>query len=213
MRNLLLVARREYLEQIRGRAFRITTVLVPALFLVLIGIMILVGRSASGPKNLVVASNDAVLAGEVRQQLVAGDQSKSSVEVQAPVTPQDRTALVDRVRTGSIDGFLWIDAPAGQTPKATYESQSSGDFITDAKLSAALNHAESKSARDALVVATAQLHSLVLVTRNVAAFKTTRVKLFNPWGYTPEEETGDDADWQQVARSGPLWLKNLFLRV
>ena len=80
------------------------------------------------------------------------------------------------------------------------------------KKRAALNHAESKSERDALVVATAQLHGLVLVTRNVAAFKTTRVKLFNPWGYTPEEESGDDADWQQVARSGPLWLKNLFLR-
>jgi ABC-2 type transport system permease protein len=141
MRNLLLVARREYLEQIRGRAFRITTVLVPVLFLVLIGIMILAGRSASGPKHLVIASNDAGLAGEVRQQLVAGDQSKSQVDVQAPVTSEDRKALVNRVRSKSIDGFLWIDAPAGQTPKATYESQSSGDFITNARMGAALNHA------------------------------------------------------------------------
>jgi hypothetical protein len=30
MRNILLVAKREYLEQIRGRAFRMTTILVPA---------------------------------------------------------------------------------------------------------------------------------------------------------------------------------------
>jgi ABC-2 type transport system permease protein len=141
MRNLLLVARREYLEQIRGRAFRITTVLVPVLFLVLIGIMILAGRSASGPKHLVIASNDAALAGEVRQQLVGQDQSKSQVDLQAPVSPQDRKALVDRVRAKSIDGFLWIDASAGQTPTATYESQSSGDFITNARLGAALNHA------------------------------------------------------------------------
>ena len=29
MRNILLIAKREYLEQIRGRAFMISTVLVP----------------------------------------------------------------------------------------------------------------------------------------------------------------------------------------
>ena len=41
MRNLLLVARREYLEQIRGRAFRVSTILVPALFALIIFIAIL----------------------------------------------------------------------------------------------------------------------------------------------------------------------------
>ena len=80
------------------------------------------------------------------------------------------------------------------------------------KKRAAFSHAESKNERDALIAATAQLNGLVLVTRNAAAFKSVRVKLFNPWGYAPDEETGEDADWQQVARSGPLWLKNLFLR-
>jgi predicted nucleic acid-binding protein len=77
---------------------------------------------------------------------------------------------------------------------------------------AALSHAESKNERDALMTATAQVHGLVLVTRNPGAFKSARLKLFNPWGYAPEDETAEDADWQQVARSGPLWLKNLFLR-
>jgi len=77
---------------------------------------------------------------------------------------------------------------------------------------AALSHAESKNERDALMAATAQVHGLVLVTRTPGAFKSARLKLFNPWGYAPEDETADDADWQQVARSGPLWLKNLFLR-
>jgi ABC-type multidrug transport system ATPase subunit len=32
MRNILLIAKREYLEQVRGRAFRLTTILVPLLF-------------------------------------------------------------------------------------------------------------------------------------------------------------------------------------
>jgi predicted nucleic acid-binding protein len=64
--------------------------------------------------------------------------------------------------------------------------------------------------RDALLAATAIEHGLTLVTRQTAAFKGGRVKLFNPWGYTPEDE--DDADWRQAARTGPVWLKNLFVR-
>jgi toxin FitB len=64
--------------------------------------------------------------------------------------------------------------------------------------------------RDALLAATAIEHGLTLVTRHTAAFKGTRLKLFNPWGYTPEDE--DDGDWRQAARTGPVWLKNLFVR-
>ena len=65
--------------------------------------------------------------------------------------------------------------------------------------------------RDALLAATAQEHGLTLVTRNTAAFKSAKLKVFNPWGYTPD--IADEADdWQQVARSGSAWLKNLFVR-
>ncbi|MCW3849141.1 type II toxin-antitoxin system VapC family toxin [Sphingomonas sp. LB-2] len=63
--------------------------------------------------------------------------------------------------------------------------------------------------RDGLMAATAIEHGLILVTRNTAAFKAGRVKVFNPWGYTPDAE---DDDWGQAGRSGPLWLKNLFVR-
>ncbi len=141
MRNLMLIARREYLEQIRGRAFKVTTVLVPALFGLVIFIMYLSGRSASGAKHILIASNDVALAADVRDQLAAHGESKSQFEVQAPVTAADRAALVGQVRNKSIDGFLWVDAAPGQSPKAVYESQSSGDFITDARLGTALNHA------------------------------------------------------------------------
>lgn len=64
--------------------------------------------------------------------------------------------------------------------------------------------------RDGLLAATALEHGLTLVTRNTSAFKAGRVKLFNPWGYTPDAQ--DDDDWGQAARTGPLWLKNLFVR-
>ncbi|MEZ0243380.1 MAG: type II toxin-antitoxin system VapC family toxin, partial [Sphingomonas sp.] len=41
--------------------------------------------------------------------------------------------------------------------------------------------------RDGLMAATAIEHGLILVTRNPAAFKAGRVKVFNPWGYTPDD--------------------------
>ena len=63
--------------------------------------------------------------------------------------------------------------------------------------------------RDALLAATALEHGLTLVTRNPAAFKGARVKLFDPTGYQPKVE---EADWRSAARNGPLWLRNLFIR-
>ena len=65
--------------------------------------------------------------------------------------------------------------------------------------------------RDGLLAATALEHGLTLVTRTPAAFKAGRVKVFNPWGYAPDA-FDEEADWGQAARTGPLWLKNLFVR-
>lgn len=65
--------------------------------------------------------------------------------------------------------------------------------------------------RDALFAATALEHGLTLVTRNAAAFKGARVKLFDPRGYQADE-MDDDADWRTAGRSGALWLRNLFVR-
>ena len=38
------------------------------------------------------------------------------------------------------------------------------------------------SDRDALIAATALVHGMIVVTRNVEDFKLTGVELFNPWG-------------------------------
>ena len=65
--------------------------------------------------------------------------------------------------------------------------------------------------RDALFAATALEHGLSLVTRNKAAFKGARVRLYDPTGYRPAESE-DAADWRTAGRSGPLWLRNLFIR-
>jgi predicted nucleic acid-binding protein len=47
---------------------------------------------------------------------------------------------------------------------------------------AALHVPDPRSERDALIAGTAMVHNMTVVTRNVADFEATGVKLLNPWG-------------------------------
>ena len=141
MRNVLLVAKREYLEQVRGRAFKMTTFGVPLIFAAILGIAFLSSRGLGSGKHLAVGSSDALLASEVKGQLVGDKDTKTKVDVISPATSADRDALIDEVKTKKIEGFLWIETPQGKAPNATYTSQSSGDFITGARMKEAVNHA------------------------------------------------------------------------
>lgn len=50
-----------------------------------------------------------------------------------------------------------------------------------AQRSAALHVPSPVSDRDALIAATALIHSMIVVTRNTKDFESTKVKLLNPW--------------------------------
>ncbi|MDR3726266.1 MAG: ABC transporter permease [Terracidiphilus sp.] len=141
MRNILLIAKREYLEQVRGRAFRLSTALVPLLLVVIVGIIYVSGRGVDSTKHVVIASSDALLAADMRTQLLTRKDAKFVVDVTSPATPEDRAALVQQVKAKAINGFLWIETAADKEPAATYVSTSSGDFITDSRLGSALNRA------------------------------------------------------------------------
>lgn len=140
MRNLMLVARREYLEQIRGRAFRITTILVPVLFAGIFAVAILSGMNSGIGKHIVIAAPSAELADAVRDEMMKDKDAKTVADVVAPATPPDRAPLLQKIQSKSVDGMLWIVTADGAT-KATYTSQSSGDIVITSRLSAALNHA------------------------------------------------------------------------
>jgi len=141
MRNMLLIARREYLEQVRSRAFRMTTIGLPAVFAIVIGVGYLSSLGLGSNRHVVIAATDAVLANQIRDLLVGDKTARARVDVIAPATEAQRNALVKQVQTGAIDGVLWVETPLGKTPSATYTAQSSGDFITTARLKSALNHA------------------------------------------------------------------------
>jgi predicted nucleic acid-binding protein len=108
------------------------------------------------------------------------------------------------------------DPAAGAAMRAWVEDQAAKAFdgrvlSVDAAVARRRARLAYADPRDALIAATALEHGLTLVTRNPQAFKAGRVKVFNPSGYAPER-TEDDADWGQAARTGPVWLRNLFMR-
>ncbi len=139
-RNVFLVARREYLEQIRGRAFRMSTIGLPVLFAVIFAIAYGSSMGIGTNKRIVVASSNAALANDVREELVRGKGSSSHVDVVSSLTPEKRAALIREIQARSLDGLLWIETPPGKPPAATYISKSAGEFMTSARLNDALNN-------------------------------------------------------------------------
>jgi ABC-2 type transport system permease protein len=141
MRNIWLIARREYLEQIRGKAFKITTILIPGVFLGVLAVMILPSKYWNTQKRIVVASDNAVLAQRMSDTLTADKDAKVSTTVLAPATAADREKLHMEMNAKAIDGFLWVQTDANGADQVAYVSRSAGDITTDDKLDAAVNHA------------------------------------------------------------------------
>ncbi|MGC1870501.1 MAG: ABC transporter permease [Acidobacteriaceae bacterium] len=185
MREALLIAKREYVERVRSKAFRISTVLIPLVFVAVFGMSAFSGKMASGPRNIIIASNDLVLAQCTRTELLRvptikddarggrrGPPQQLQVEVQAPVAESDLASLNHQVESKAIDGYLWLNVQPGQAmPEATYVSRGSADFIGADKMQnaigdalvreALMNHGVASSQADVL------LHNVDLKTRQV----------------------------------------------
>jgi ABC-2 type transport system permease protein len=152
MREAWLIARREYLERIRSKAFRISTVLIPLFFALIFGVGALSGKLSGGARRVEVASNDPLLAQSVRAELMAADNaaaetrkdpsSRLTVDVKAPLTEGDLAALNAEVESKQIDGYLWLNLRPGTTRlEATYTSRGSADFVGKDRMQDAIGHA------------------------------------------------------------------------
>jgi ABC-2 type transport system permease protein len=156
MREALLVAKREYLERVRSKAFRISTVLIPLLFAGVFGIGAFSGKmAASGVRNIVIASNDPVLAQCTRAELLPAIAKKGAagkeqsapptqlyVQVQAPIGETGLAALNRQVESKAIDGYLWLNVRPGRAvPEATYISRGSADYFGADKIQSAIGNA------------------------------------------------------------------------
>jgi len=139
MRNTLLIAKREYLEQIKSRAFKLSTIGLPAALALVFGISYLSSLNLGGQKHMAIVSTDANLANELKSRLTRSKDSTAVIDVVSPATAEERATLTEEVHTKAIDSLLWIETPAGQPPTAEYFSRSAGDFMSTAHLKDALD--------------------------------------------------------------------------
>jgi ABC-2 type transport system permease protein len=141
MRNILLIARREYLEQIHGRAFLFSTVLVPLLIMALLGWSSITNRKDATGKSVAIIADNAEIASLVSRQMLDEKDARFTLEVVAPASQQDRAALLKQVQDKTVDGLLTIHASSTGTVTATYTSLSSGGFVNISRMKNALNRA------------------------------------------------------------------------
>jgi len=141
MRNMLLIAKREYLEQIRGRAFRMSTVLVPAVLIGLMAVSAYTGRKMGSGKHIAIAADNAALANDIRNNLLEDKKAGYKIDVVAPFTAQDHAGLIASVQNKALDGLLTIEDSASDAPKVTFASASSIDLEDDGDLKSAVNSA------------------------------------------------------------------------
>lgn len=138
MRNVLLVARREYLEQIRGRAFIVSTVLLPLLIIGGMAASYFFGRKAGTGAHIAIIAQNGSLANQVRREMLFDTYAKYTVDVVTPASPENRAALLQQLHAKSIDGILSIESSSGAI-SATYTSLASVGFANIGAMQDQLN--------------------------------------------------------------------------
>jgi ABC-2 type transport system permease protein len=145
MHNTWLIAKREYLERIRTKAFIVATILIPTLMGGgVFGIAYIAAKSKSS-SHIVIVSTQQSLATDLQNELEHGRESRMIVDVLQP-GPETRSLLDAKLRERSrekgIDGYLWITPPASAAPDARptfdYTARSSADIVTTAALTSSL---------------------------------------------------------------------------
>ena len=150
MHNIFIIARREYLERVRSRAFVIMTFFIPLLILgVTVLPSMLMLRGTKETKRMVIVSPDRDTAEMIRSRIEQrqeeqkpGQQEDSAqvkrgglsaahytVEVSTDASEASRTALTEKVNKKELDGFLWATPEAVSARKLSFVTRDTSSFI------------------------------------------------------------------------------------
>lgn len=174
LRNTLLIAKREYLDRVRSKVFRITTLIVP-IGLGAIGFLGVMGTKHMEKTitSLAIVSNNPSLAQQVKASLETGKNKPQTVQVFAPTPPSIRARLDQQVTSHAIGGYLVLDqAPGATVPQATWVSGSATDFIGQAVMRQAVTNGVIRQQLLARGVSDSQIQSLMKSVK----LKTMQVK-------------------------------------
>jgi len=123
--RLITIARREYLERVRSKAFMVSTFLGPVLVAgFMLGPSLLMERQRGQALRIAVVDATGTLGGgveqELRQQRVAGSPRFAVTAVEGGDAEAARQAARGRVVDGRLDGYLYLGPDALATSKADY---------------------------------------------------------------------------------------------
>ncbi len=140
--NTWLIAKREYLERIRTKAFIIATILIPALLGGLgFGSGYLAQRTKS-TAHIAIVSSDPVFAADLKRELEEGKDSNMTIDLDTP-SPATSARLQAALKDSSrhFAGYLEVIPPASPAarPTFTYNSRSASDIGTNSALKTAIH--------------------------------------------------------------------------
>jgi ABC-2 type transport system permease protein len=141
MRNIWLIAKREYLERVRTRAFLISTLLIPLLMGGGIVVAVMGTSKTKSTSRITIVSRDQLLAVDLQKELEHNKGSEMTVDVISPGNSTTRTTLDSMLADRQIDGYLWITPAAhpDQRPTFSYTPRSAGDIATKSRITTALH--------------------------------------------------------------------------
>lgn len=157
MRNIFLIARREYLERVRQRSFLIMTIFIPALMLGVTVLPSLIADRGAGTKRLVVVASDRQTAELIREQLQGANEdgatndrghkrgapggSAYQVDVATDVSSSARAALTEKVKQRQLDGVIWADDQALAANKVAFITRNVSSLTDNAIINQGVSRA------------------------------------------------------------------------
>jgi len=131
MHNVWLIAKREYLERVRTKAFLISTLLIPLLMGGGIVGSVVLGHKSRPTSHITVVSPDQQLATDLQAELENGKDSKMTVDVISPGNSETRKTLDEMLADKQLDGYLWISPATGAAgrPSFSYTPQSAASRL------------------------------------------------------------------------------------
>jgi ABC-2 type transport system permease protein len=147
MRNVFLIARREYLERVRTKAFLIFTFLMPALMAALTILPAKLMMTAGKPKNLLIVTSTPEFGTAIKDQLSSSEERNSGVNlIVTTSTPAETSQEAAEQQLGSkrYDSVLWATDEALSSSGAIHTARESSDFIEREVVHNALQNAVSR---------------------------------------------------------------------
>ncbi len=163
MRNVFLIARREYLERVRTKSFLVMTVLIPLMMAgFTIGPGLLMNRMSHESKHLVIVSSNSQTGETIRQQLseLQSEQSKKASEaketsakrtaaappeltldVDTNTSQQEHDSLIQKVKNKELDGVIWAPDDALAADKAALITRDVSSFIENTEMEQSVGQA------------------------------------------------------------------------